>query len=260
MTDGGMKARRVRWVSGAASAVAAMLDWREHPHGVFATCETGSEHDDNARFMLDVEAWLGQPILRLRNKKYSDTLDVWTKRKFISGPSGAPCTGELKREPRFAFQLPDDIQIFGYTCDASDVSRAARFREHFFEVNMVCPLIDKGLDKAACRSLLMAAGIAEPVTYAMGFPNANCLKSGCGKATSPNYWALHRKMFPEGFSATAKLARTLGARLARINDEHVFIDDIPADWPTANPTAPACDFLCHLAAQDLSQPPKAHPL
>lgn len=106
------------------------------------------------------------------------------------------------------------------------------------------PLIERGLTKANCLALLQGAGIAEPVTYAMGFPNANCLKSGCGKASSPDYWALHRKMMPEGFGRTAALARRLGARLARIDGIRVYIDDIPADWPTTNPIAPECDLMC----------------
>jgi len=39
-------------------------------------------------------------------------------------------------------------------------------------------------------------------------------------------------------------------RLCRIKGERVFIDEIPADWPTTNPIAPACDFLCQIAVED----------
>jgi hypothetical protein len=86
----------------------------------------------------------------------------------------------------------------------------------------------------------------------MGFPNANCLKRGCVKATSPDYWSLFRFSFPDRFAETAALARDIGCRLSRINDERVFIDEIPADWPMTNPIAPACDFLCHINGQDLA--------
>jgi hypothetical protein len=95
----------------------------------------------------------------------------------------------------------------------------------------------------------MRAGVQEPRTYALGFPNANCI--GCPKATSPAYWALVRKHYPETFERRAKLSRELGARLARVNGERVFIDEIPNDQPTANAEAPACDFLCAMAAKDL---------
>jgi len=60
-----------------------------------------------------------------------------------------------------------------------------------------------------------------------------------------------RKSFPDKFDRMAKLARDLDVRLCRMNDERRFIDEIPLDHPTTNPIAPACDFLCHLAEQDL---------
>ncbi len=139
--------------------------------------------------------------------------------------------------------------VFGYTCDANDQTRAKRLREVFFELRIETPLIVAGLDKRACMALVQGAGIALPVLYALGFPNNNCIP--CGKATSPNYWAAMRLHFPAEFWRLADLARDLGARLTRIQNERIFIDDIPADWPTLNPVAPACDFLCHIAAKDL---------
>ena len=241
--------RRVRWVSGAASAVAAMLDWSKHPHGVFATCETKSEDPDNRRFLNDVEAWFGQPIIRLSNDEYKDVWDVWEKRNFISGTAGAPCTGIMKIAPRLAFQMPDDIHIFGYTNDRTDIVRANRLRETFFELTIETPLIARGIDKSACRALIARAGLKESRMYALGFPNDNCVP--CGKATSPNYWSLVRLHRPDQFLRMARLSRDLGARLTRINNVRIFIDEIPDDWPVTEAYAPTCDFLCNLAGQDL---------
>jgi hypothetical protein len=61
-----------------------------------------------------------------------------------------------------------------------------------------------------------------------------------------------RLHFPAQFSRMAELSRRLGARLTRIANERIFIDEIPANWPTLNPLAPACDFLCQIASQDLA--------
>lgn len=245
-------ARVVSWFSyGAASAVATKIALMDGPVTI-ASCDTGSEDSDNARFGEDCEGWFGQPITILKSDKYADTWDVWERRKFISGPEGAPCTGLLKIELRLAFQKPDDTHVFGYTNDVLDIKRAKQIRENFFELTIRTPLIERGLDKAACRAILQGVGIAEPKTYAMGFPNANCLKSGCGKATSPGYWALHRKMFPDGFARTAELSRRLGARLARINNVRVFIDEIPLDYPVTEATAPACDLLCGAITRELN--------
>ena len=63
-------------------------------------------------------------ITILRSEKYTDTWDVWKKEKYLSGIHGAPCTRALKIKPRLAFQRPDDIHIWGYTADKTDVVRA----------------------------------------------------------------------------------------------------------------------------------------
>jgi len=243
--------RRVRWFGcGAASAVAIAMDLKANPGGVVAYCETNAEHPDNARFLADCEKWWGVPVVRLASSEYADTWDVWERRKFLAGPTGAPCTGILKVAPRVTFQRPDDIHVFGYTSDSGDQARAKRLAETFFELEIVNPLITAGLDKAACLALVAGAGIALPVMYSLGFGNNNCIP--CPKATSPNYWSALRLHFPAEFSRMSELSRRLGARLTRIADERMFIDEIPADWPTLNPTAPACDFLCQIAAMDLA--------
>lgn len=88
------RARTISWFScGAASAVAT----RRAKPDVIAYCETGSEDEDNARFMDDCRAWFGQEITVLRNPDFVDTWEVWGKRKYISGIAGAPCTSELKK-------------------------------------------------------------------------------------------------------------------------------------------------------------------
>jgi len=239
--------RIVSWFScGAASAVATKLSSPD----VIAYCETGSEVPDNDRFLNDCEAWFGKDVLRLKSEKYNDTWDVWDKRKYLSGVSGAPCTLELKVKPRLAFQRDDDIHVFGYTYDKPDIKRAEALRENWPELSIRTPLIDKQITKAGCLELVMRNGIAVPVTYAMGFPNANCMP--CVKATSPAYWALVRKFYPEEFNRMAETSRKMNVKLTRVKGERCFIDKIPADHKTTDPIAPECDFLCSLAEQEFA--------
>ena len=251
MTDVAEIARIICWYSdGAASAIAAKMTLRDHPNAVVAYCGTNAEHPDNVRFRADCVRWFNAPITVLQSDEYADTWDVWERRKFLSGIHGAPCTGELKLAPRLAFQRPDDIHVFGYTADAADVARATRLREHYGELTIRTPLIDGGIDKAACMALLIGAGIQPPAMYALGFHNNNCIP--CVKATSPNYWSLVRREFPTEFARMVELSRRLDVRLTRIADVRMFIDEIPADWPCTSPIAPACDFLCHIAEQDFA--------
>lgn len=243
--------RVIAWFgAGAASAVACRLTLREFPDAVIAYCETNAEHPDNERFMSDCVRWFNAPVLRLSNTEYLDTWDVWEQRKYISGIGGAPCTGALKRRPREQFQRPDDLHIFGYTADREDVERYERLKQRWPDLITRAPLIERGLDKLACLAMIEGAGIKLPVMYDFGFSNNNCIP--CPKATSPNYWSAMRLHFPEQFNRMADLSRKLGAKLARIKDERVFIDEIPADWPTLNPVSPSCDFLCHIAEQDIA--------
>lgn len=211
-------------------------------------CETGSEHPDNERFMYDCAGWFGKCIYRIKGA-YADTWDVWQKRRYLAGVEGALCTIELKVIPRLEFQRLDDIHVFGYTADANDIARADRLRVNYPELTVITPLIERGLTKAACLDMVQRAGIKLPPMYAMGFQNNNCVP--CVKATSPAYWALIRKNFPAEFDRMATLSRDLDVRLCRISGERAFIDEIPLDHPTTNPIQPSCDFLCHIAEQDM---------
>ena len=231
---------------------------RDQPEAIVAYCETGSEHPDNERFLADCVRWFNAPVKRIKSPEFSDTWAVWEKKRYLSGFNGAPCTRELKFVPRLNFQLPSDTHVFGYTADKLDHARAKRMLETYPEMKQRHPLIEAGLTKANVLAIIESAGIKLPPMYAMGFQNNNCIP--CVKATSPAYWALVRERFPDEFARMVKLSRELGVRLAIVGREEIdgkvtniraFIDEIPLDQSTANPIAPACDFLCQLAADDL---------
>ncbi len=239
--------RIISWFScGAASAIATKLVLDSVP----TYCETGAEHPNNENFLKQCETWFGRPIVRLKSEKYSDTWEVWEKTRWLAGIQGARCTTELKVIPRLAYQRPNDIHIFGYTSDVADVDRASRLRENYPEMTIQTPLIERGLSKAACIEMIRRADIEVPAMYGLGFHNNNCIP--CVKATSPAYWALIRKHFPDKFKRMADLSRELDVRLCRIGDERCFIDEIPDRHPTTNPIAPHCDFLCHIAEQEMT--------
>lgn len=239
------------WSTGCASAVMTRLMLRSKPNAIIARCETNNEDPDNYRFEADVMRLLGRKVTLLKSEKYDNVWDVWQDRRYMAGIDGAPCTVEMKIAPRLAFQTPTDIHVFGYTADGTDVERFVRLQANYPELRVHAPLIHSGITKAATLAMVQSWGIALPRSYAMGFQNANCLQTGCVKATSPDYWSLYRLRFPDNFARTAAYAREIGARLSRINNERIFIDEIPSDWPTTNPIVPACDFLCHIASMDL---------
>lgn len=240
------------WSTGAASAVAAWLTFFRSPEALIVRCETNNEDPDNYRFEADVMRQLNRSVTVLKSEKYDSVWDVWQKRRYMCGPDGAPCTMHMKVQPRLDFQRPTDTHVFGYTADAADVRRFEKLRDTYFELTVRAPLIESGITKEASLALVQRWGIELPRSYAMGFPNANCLQTGCVKATSPDYWSNYRKHFPDNFARVAAYSRELGKRLARIDNERVFLDEIPVDWPTTEAIVPACDFLCHIAEQEMA--------
>jgi hypothetical protein len=142
----------------------------------------------------------------------------------MSGPTGAVCTVELKKRARQEWERNNkaDWHVLGFTVD--ERHRFDRFV--LSERDNVLPvLIDAGLTKQGCLNMILAAGIQPPRIYSKGFPNANCI--GCVKATSPTYWSLVRKEYPDVYADRAAQSRGLGVRLVRYKNKRMFLDELP---------------------------------
>ncbi|WP_416464017.1 hypothetical protein [Sphingomonas sp. VDB2] len=240
--------RVVSWFScGAASAVATKLALDKYGDRlVIVYTDPKGEHEDNKRFLADCERWFGRKVIVLSSRFYSDPWDVMRRERYIVGPDGAKCTGEMKRVLRFTFQRPDDIQVFGYTSE--EVRRADLFRRENFEVCLETPLIEHGLDKEACKAIVCAAGIELPVMYRLGFQNNNCI--GCCKG-GMGYWNMIRRHFPSAFDRMAKLEREIGASccretLADGTKRRVFLDELdPSRGNILEEPDMECSLMCH---------------
>jgi len=247
----GKKEKIAVWFScGAASAVAAHLTLRKYSetHDVRIINNPIAEEDaDNRRFLGDVQKWLGHEIEFATNNKYpsASCVDVWAKRKFMSGVHGAPCTMHLKKEARQQWELEHepDYHVLGFT--AEEKGRHDRFV--MSERDNVLPvLIEANMTKADCYMLLQEQGIKPPRVYKQGYPNANCI--GCVKATSPTYWNHVRKMHPEVFAERAVQSRELGAKLVRVKNVRMFLDELDPNakgQPMKN-----LDFECGLFCEE----------
>jgi hypothetical protein len=217
--------RLIVWFScGAASACALKLVSALNPVAVYCDL-SANEHDDNARFLRDVEAWTGVVVMKIRSSKYATIEQVFDERQYMSGPHGAPCTVEMKKIPRFEFQRADDTHVFGMSSD--EAKRISLFENDNPELNLCWPLVDAGMTKADCLQMVKDAGIALPEKYLQGYKNNNC--HGCVKSSSPAYWNLVRKTNPDVFQRRCEQSRMIGARLVKLNGERIFLDELPAD-------------------------------
>lgn len=217
------------WFScGAASAVALKKTKERYDNLCIIRAinnPVAEEHPDNQRFCKDVSAWVGIEIETAINEKFPScsAVDVWDQRKYMSGTKGAPCTVELKKMARRGWEdkNPSDWIVMGFTVEEK------HRHENFIKAerpNLLPILIDAGLKKKDCFDIIKAAGVKLPEIYFMGYPNANCI--GCVKATSPEYWNHVRKKHPETFAERAEQSRRIGAKLVRVNNKRIFLDEL----------------------------------
>lgn len=238
----------VVWFScGAASAVAAKKTIEKYPCARVRVVNNPvpEEHPDNRRFLADVERWLGVKIETAINPEFSSCDEVWRKRRFLSGIAGAPCTYELKKKARQIWERENshDYLVLGFT--AEEEARHNRFK--MSERDNILPiLIEEGITKAECYQIIRNAGIELPEIYRMGFPNANCI--GCVKATSPTYWNLVRRTFPDVFLARADLCDELGARLVRVKNKRIPLSEL--DERAVGRPLKNMDFECGIFCEE----------
>lgn len=246
--------RVVAWFShGAASAVATKMALAEHGDDVVIACiDTGSEHPDNERFRRDCEEWYGRSIQVLRSQDYVDIWDVFDRTGYLVGPGGARCTTELKKKVRWAFERPDDLNVFGYTADTQDAKRATRFVEQNPGVDAWFPLVDAGLKKSDVLALIERAGIELPAMYRLGYRNNNCV--GCVKG-GMGYWNKIRSHFPDIFDRMARQERKMGRTVLRSGGEPVWLDELDPDRGRYEAEDISCGPVCSTVEQEFAETP-----
>jgi 3'-phosphoadenosine 5'-phosphosulfate sulfotransferase (PAPS reductase)/FAD synthetase len=244
--------RLVCWFScGAASAVATKIAIKTNAGKlpvVIARCIVKEEHPDNDRFAADCEKWFGVPITNMINEKYDGSIySVIQARKYISGIAGAPCTMLLKKEVRLAFELPTDKHVFGYC--AEEQNRYDSFLDAN-NIDCIAPLIDEGLTHQDTLAIIQDAGIKLPAMYQLGYQHNNCV--GCVKATGAGYWNKIRRDFPNQFWRMAGASRALGARMVRVGEERMFLDELPEGIGNhAEEPEIQCGIFCEMVKHDL---------
>lgn len=237
--------RVVSWFScGSASAVATVLTAIKYGTVEAVYCRVIEEHEDNLRFLSDFEKVFGIPVKIITNELHGGSIyDVFLKRKFIKGQTGAPCTMVLKKDMRKAYQQPGDIQAFGYTVEEQE--RADRFIDSNNDVTESFPLIDNNITKHDCLRLIHKSGIKLPVMYELGYANNNCV--GCVKG-GMGYWNKIRIDFPLQFKRMAEIERHIGFAVNKDKVGQVYLDELDPSRGNFKLDSPTdCGFTCEIA-------------
>lgn len=183
----------------------------------------------------------GEFLFDCQKKTYSATETI-RKRRYINGPSGAPCTSELKCKVRQRWeQIQDDLlrYVWGYDCE--EKHRAERLLQTTIEHEHLFPLIDAILTKDEVHGLLERLDIKRPLMYELGFRNNNCV--GCVKG-GVGYWNMIRRHFTERFYEMAVLEREIGATCIK----EVYLDKLdPERGRIEDEMMGECGILCEIA-------------
>lgn len=244
---------------GAASAVATKLILAEYgpEQVVIVNAFIKEEHPDNRRFLGDCELWFGRLVKVVRDEKYDASTDeVWRRKRFIKGPRGAPCSGELKRRVLGLLAQPGDVNIVGFTREESD--RFDDLCDHFPDVEWKAPLIERGIGKDDCLAIIERAGIKLPLMYRLGYDNANCI--GCPKGGQA-YWQNIREDFPLRFVQIKMIQEDIGpgANFLRFRSgprigERMPLAELPAGrGDMSKEPSFSCSFFCVLAEQEIGE-------
>ncbi len=238
---------------GAASAVATKLILADYPKErvVILRAWILEEHEDNDRFSADCEKWFGHPVTVLRDEKYgASVIEVFRRKRFLKGKTGAPCRKALKGDVLDAARLPSDIVVLGYTAEEED--RRDEFIDANNGIQIICPLIDKGLRKADCLAMVERAGIALPAMYLLGYNNNNCK---CCVKGGEGYFNRQRKDFPENFVALAEVQKAIGPGAYLFRDRKTNVRyslyDLPPDSGRHSEPDISCSVHCLMAEEDI---------
>jgi hypothetical protein len=232
---------KVSWFSAGVSSFIACYLTKDVDKVIYI--DITNQHPDSMRFVRDCEKLLGRKIEILRSDKYASVDDVIEHRRYINGPSGAPCTLELKKRVRQKWEQENFCKftyIWGY--DATETRRAERLDASSIAVNEF-PLIERGLTKEDCHAMCAKLGLRRPEMYDLGYPNNNCI--GCVKG-GMGYWNKIRKDFPEVFARRAAQERAIGHSCIK----GVFLDELEPTRGNMNlEVFPSCSGACGEAGE-----------
>lgn len=200
--------------SGAPSALLALKVVEkygaENVHCVFA--DTLVEHNDNYRFLYDLQYKHGLEIIFINHGKTPEELQIEQKTLFTQAL--APCTRILKLEPirKHVLWLQQQgfvvVMHIGMTVEDSRDNRGGRINGRLDAptanwYSVWCKpefmLVDEGYTRGQVQEELKQRNIQIPLTYSWGLPNANCVaQGGCVKG-GKSYMQKILESYPEGY-------------------------------------------------------------
>lgn len=239
---------KVVWLSGGVSSFIAGYIIRDTVDE-WIYIDIKDQHPDTIRFIHDCEKLIGKKVTFIKSDEFSCVDEVCREFKFINSPSGARCTGMLKKKVRKKWEnehLQYDLTyVWGF--DKKELLRAYNLSQNFPEFNHEYPLIDNQLSKDDVHAISKKLGLKRPIMYDLGYSNNNCV--GCVKG-GMYYWNKIRKDFPEVFESRAKLERDIEHTIIK----GVYLDELDPDAGRKNKEImEECGIMCEVKYNNISK-------
>jgi 3'-phosphoadenosine 5'-phosphosulfate sulfotransferase (PAPS reductase)/FAD synthetase len=151
----------------AALAVYMRQNYPEVDAQYFFT-DTGKELPEVYEFLVNLEGFLGKPILRLNSDR---DFDFWLKQynNFLPSPQARWCTRQMKIKPFEDWVKPmldEGATVYSYVAIRSDEEYREGYSSKKDKLIVKLPLKDDGVDKRGVMDILDSVGLGLPKYYA----------------------------------------------------------------------------------------------
>lgn len=164
------KERHVLGLSGGRDSAALAIYMRHHHPELdidYFFTDTGEELPEVYSYLLDLEARLGKPIVRLNPDRGFKFL-LKKHNNFLPSPQARWCTIMLKLKPFEAWvkeMLDAGEKVYSYVAIRSDEEYRAGYISKDDNLVVKLPFKEDGIDKAGVMDLLNNAGLGLPKYY-----------------------------------------------------------------------------------------------
>ena len=129
--------------------------------------DTGKELPEVYEFLVNLEGFLGKPILRLNPDR---DFDFWLKQynNFLPSPQARWCTRQMKIKPFEDWvktMLDEGDSVYSYVAIRSDEEYREGYSSKKERLHVKLPLKDDGIDKQGVMEILESAGLGLPKYY-----------------------------------------------------------------------------------------------
>lgn len=157
------KVRHILSLSGGKDSTALAIYLRDRiPDLEYVFCDTEKELPETYEYLARLEAYLGQPILRLMHDGRGFDHHLAIRHGFLPSPRNRWCTQYLKLRPFEAFVGGDEV--LNYVGLRADEDREG-YISHKPNITSVYPFREAGMVKSDILRLLESSGLGMPGYY-----------------------------------------------------------------------------------------------